>query len=174
MALRITGLGEEIASVTGLPWHLPLEEWPEDPALAEKRGISRHVVRLVRASDDPDAEVYAVKETVSEFANREYVILRQLSQLNAPCVEQVAVVEGRTDGNGEELPCAIVTRFLPYSLPYRVLLSGAVTAHEITTMASGLALLLVRLHLLGFWWDVIGFISNLKNPIRTIKSIPGE
>ncbi len=86
MALRITGLGEEIAAVTGLPWHLPLEQWPEDPALAEKRGISRHVVRLVRASNDPDAEVYAVKETVSEFANREYKILRELSHLNAPCV----------------------------------------------------------------------------------------
>lgn len=161
MALRITGLGEEIASVTGLPWHLPLEEWPEDPVLAEKRGISRHVVRLVRASSDPAAEVYAVKETVSEFANREYVILRQLSQMNAPCVEQVAVVEGRTDINGEELPCAIVTRFLPYSLPYRVLLSGAVTAHEITTMASGLALLLVRLHLLGFWWGDCSLSNTL-------------
>ena len=161
MALRITGLGEEIASVTGLPWHLPLEEWPEDPILAEKRGISRHVVRLVRASNNPDAEVYAVKETVSEFANREYVILRQLSQMNAPCVEQVAVVEGRTDVNGEELPCAIVTRFLPYSLPYRVLLSSAVTAHEITTMASGLALLLVRLHLLGFWWGDCSLSNTL-------------
>ena len=161
MALRITGLGEEIASVTGLPWHLPLEEWPEDPILAEKRGISRHVVRLVRASNDPDAEVYAVKETVSEFANREYVILRQLSQMNAPCVEQVAVVEGRTDTKGDELPCAIVTRFLPYSLPYRVLLSGAVTAHEITTMASGLALLLVRLHLLGFWWGDCSLSNTL-------------
>jgi hypothetical protein len=161
MALRITGLGEEIASVTGLPWHLPLEEWPEDPILAEKRGISRHVVRLVRASNNPDAEVYAVKETVSEFANREYVILRQLSQMDAPCVEQVAVVEGRTDANGEELPCAIVTRFLPYSLPYRVLLSSAVTAHEITTMASGLALLLVRLHLLGFWWGDCSLSNTL-------------
>ena len=161
MALRITGLGEEIAAVTGLPWHLPLEEWPEDPALAEKRGISRHVVRLVRASDDPNAEVYAVKETVSEFANREYKILRELTHLGAPCVEQVAVVEGRTDINGEELPCAIVTRFLPYSLPYRVLLSGAVTAHEITTMASALALLLVRLHLLGFWWGDCSLSNTL-------------
>ena len=161
MALRITGLGEEIAAVTGLPWHLPLEEWPEDPALAEKRGISRHVVRLVRASNDPDAEVYAVKETVSEFANREYKILRELSHLNAPCVEQVAVVEGRVDAHGEELPCAIVTRFLPYSLPYRVLLSGAVTAHEITTMASALALLLVRLHLLGFWWGDCSLSNTL-------------
>ena len=114
MTLRITGLGEEIAAVTGLPWHLSLEEWPEDPALAEKRGISRHVVRLVRATKDPDSQVYAVKETVSEFANREYKILRELNHLNAPCVEQIAVVEGRTDKNGEELPCVIVTRFLPY------------------------------------------------------------
>ena len=70
MALRITGLGEEIASVSGLPWQVSLEDWPEDPDLAEKRGISRHVVRLVRSSDDPESEVYAIKETVSEFANR--------------------------------------------------------------------------------------------------------
>ena len=173
MALRITGLGEEIAAVTGLPWHLPLEEWPEDPALAEKRGISRHVVRLVRASNDPDAEVYAVKETVAEFANREYKILRELTHLGAPCVEQVAVVEGRKDVNGEDLPCAIVTRFLPYSLPYRVLLSGAVTAHEITTMASALALLLVRLHLLGFWWSDRRrqAISLLEAPLFPIQLI---
>jgi hypothetical protein len=161
MTLRITGLGEEIAAVTGLPWHLSLEEWPEDPALAEKRGISRHVVRLVRATKDPDSQVYAVKETVSEFANREYKILRELNHLNAPCVEQIAVVEGRTDKNGEELPCVIVTRFLPYSLPYRILLSGSVTAHDITTMASALALLMVRLHLLGFWWGDCSLSNTL-------------
>ena len=161
MTLRITGLGEEIAAVTGLPWHLSLEEWPEDPALAEKRGISRHVVRVVRATKDPDSQVYAVKETVSEFANREYKILRELNHLNAPCVEQIAVVEGRTDKNGEELPCVIVTRFLPYSLPYRVLLSGSVTAHDITTMASALALLMVRLHLLGFWWGDCSLSNTL-------------
>ena len=161
MALRITGLGEEIAAVTGLPWQIPLEEWPEDPALAEKRGISRHVVRLVRATMAEDSQVYAVKETVSEFANREYKILRELSHLNAPCVEQVAVIEGRTDAKGEELPCAIVTRFLPYSLPYRILLSGSVTAHDITTMASALALLIVRLHLLGFWWGDCSLSNTL-------------
>lgn len=161
MALRITGLGEEIAAITSLPWQIPLEQWPEDPVLAEKRGISRHVVRLVRASDNPEAEIYAVKETVSEFANREYKILRELTHLKAPCVEQVAVVEGRTDLNGEELPCAIVTRFLPYSLPYRVLLSGAVTADEISTMASALSLLLVRLHLLGFWWGDCSLSNTL-------------
>ncbi len=162
MALRITGVGEEIAAVAGLPWNRSLELWPEDPALAEKRGISRHIVRLVRSTDDPDSEVYAVKETVSEFANREYKILRELKHLDAPSVQSVAVVEGRTDDDGEELPCALVTRFLPYSLPYRVLLSGKdVTAEDVTLMANALALLLVRLHLLGFWWGDCSLSNTL-------------
>ena len=162
MALRITGLGEEIAAVTGLPWNLPLEQWPEDPMLAEKRGISRHVVRLVRSTDDPDSEVYAVKETVSEFANREYKILRELRQLDSPSVQSIAVIEGRSDNSGEELPCALVTRFLPYSLPYRVVLSDKnVTAEDVTLMANALALLLVRLHLLGFWWGDCSLSNTL-------------
>jgi hypothetical protein len=162
MALRITGVGEEIAAVSGLPWNQSLELWPEDPHLTEKRGISRHIVRLVRSTDDPESEVYAVKETVSEFANREYKILRELKQLDAPSVQSVAVVEGRTDNDGEELPCALVTRFLPYSLPYRVLLSGKdVTAEDVTLMANALALLLVRLHLLGFWWGDCSLSNTL-------------
>ena len=162
MALRITGVGEEIAAVSGLPWNQSLELWPEDPHLTEKRGISRHIVRLVRSTDDPDSEVYAVKETVSEFANREYKILRELKQLDAPSVQSVAVVEGRTDTENEELPCALVTRFLPYSLPYRVLLSGKdVTAEDVTLMANALALLLVRLHLLGFWWGDCSLSNTL-------------
>jgi len=162
VALQITGLGDEIAAVTGLSWNIPLEEWPEDPLLAEKRGISRHIVRLVRSSEDPDAEVYAVKETVAEFANREYKILRELTHLGAPNVQSIAVVEGRTDNNGEELPCALVTRFLPYSLPYRVVLSDkSVTAEDVTLMANALAFLLVRLHLLGFWWGDCSLSNTL-------------
>ncbi|CAB4601032.1 unannotated protein [freshwater metagenome] len=161
MTLRITGFGEEIAAITGLPWNQPLEEWPEDPALAEKRGISRHVVRLIRVNDEPDAEIYAVKETVSEFANREYAALRELRRLQAPSVDPIAVVEGRKDINGEELPCVLATRFLPYSLPYRVVLSGALSSHDIINMANALALLLVRLHLLGFWWGDCSLSNTL-------------
>ncbi len=161
MSLQITGLGDEIAAVSGLPWDQSLEQWPEDPSLAEKRGISRHIVRLVRATDAPDSEIYAVKETVSEFANREYQLLRQLRGLNAPSVEPIAVIEGRTNTEGEELPCALATRFLPYSLPYRVLLSGEVTSHDVLTMANALALLLVRMHLLGFWWGDCSLSNTL-------------
>jgi hypothetical protein len=161
MTLRITGFGEEIAAVSGLPWNQPLEQWPEDPALAEKRGISRHVVRLIRVNDEPDSEIYAVKETVSEFANREYAALRELRRLQAPSVDPIAVVEGRKDINGEELPCVLATRFLPYSLPYRVVLSGALSPHDILNMANALALLLVRLHLLGFWWGDCSLSNTL-------------
>ena len=161
MTLRITGFGEEIAAISGLPWNQPLEEWPEDPALAEKRGISRHVVRLIRVTDEPDSEIYAVKETVSEFANREYAALRELRRLQAPSVDPIAVVEGRKDINGAELPCVLATRFLPYSLPYRVVLSGALSPHDILNMANALALLLVRLHLLGFWWGDCSLSNTL-------------
>ena len=159
--LHIKGLGEEISALYNLPWHTPLEQWPEDETLAAQRGISRHIVRLVRSTPDPASEIYAVKETVEEFAVREYEALRELSLRGAPAVAQVAIVTNRYSQNGEELPCAIVTRFLPYSLPYRVILSGQITQHEITNMANALAYLLVRLHLLGFWWGDCSLSNTL-------------
>ena len=151
--LRIKGLGEEIATLAQLPWDKPLEEWPEDEVLTQMRGISRHVVRLIRSNPQKiNSEIFAIKETNSEFANREYSLLRELNQRGAPCVEPVAVIEGRLDKDGNELPAALVTKYLPYSLPYRVILSGSVTPAEVLNMANALALLLVRMHLLGFWW----------------------
>lgn len=159
--LHITGVGEEIAALAGLPWDQPLESWPEDPSLTAQRGISRHIVRLVRSTPEPDSEIYAVKETVEEFAIREYEALKELGLRGAPSVSQIAVVNGRLDADGNELPCAIVTRFLPFSLPYRVVLSGSVTQHEITNMANALAHLLVRLHLLGFWWGDCSLSNTL-------------
>ena len=140
---------------------MPLEQWPEDETLAAQRGISRHIVRLVRSTPDPASEIYAVKETVEEFAVREYEALREISLRGAPAVAQVAIVTNRYSQNGEELPCAIVTRFLPYSLPYRIVLSGQITQHEISNMANALAYLLVRLHLLGFWWGDCSLSNTL-------------
>ncbi len=160
--LRIKGLGEEIATLAGLPWDQPLEAWPEDEVLTSMRGISRHVVRLIRSNPkQSNSEIFAVKETVPEFANREYTLLRDLNQRTAPCVEPVAVIEGRVDKDGNELPAALVTKYLPYSLPYRVILSGSVTPTEILNMANALALLLVRMHLLGFWWGDCSLSNTL-------------
>ena len=116
--LRIKGLGQEIATLANLPWDKPLEGWPEDEVLTSMRGISRHVVRLIRSNPQKsNSEIFAIKETVTEFANREYTLLRDLNQQTAPCVEPVAVIEGRVDSAGNELPPALVTKYLPYSLP---------------------------------------------------------
>ena len=55
--LRITGLGEDIGALASMPWSIPLEEWPEDGSLAAQRGISRHIVRLVRSSIDENDKI---------------------------------------------------------------------------------------------------------------------
>ena len=74
--LRIKGLGEEIATLANLPWDQSLENWPEDEVLTGMRGISRHVVRLIRSNPNKsNSEIFAVKETVPQFANREYTLL---------------------------------------------------------------------------------------------------
>ena len=99
--LKITGLAEEMSALARLPWSKPLEEWPEDPSLTDMRGISRHIVRLVRVDANEDGKIYAIKETVEEFANREYGLLRELNMAQAPCVEPVAVIEGRLNEAGE-------------------------------------------------------------------------
>jgi len=78
--LRIKGLGEEIATLAGLPWDQPLEVWPEDEVLTSMRGISRHVVRLIRSNPkQSNSEIFAVKETVPEFAKRQYLSLQIVS-----------------------------------------------------------------------------------------------
>ena len=46
------------------------------------RGLSRHVVRIIRLGDS----TYAVKETVEEIAFREYRLLRDLQRLGLPAV----------------------------------------------------------------------------------------
>ena len=97
--LKITGLGDDIFSLYNMSWQKPLEDWPEDPHLTDMRGISRHIVRLIRMGERAE-DVYAVKETVAEFANREYAMLRELSHRGAPSVDVAAVVEGRLDKIG--------------------------------------------------------------------------
>jgi hypothetical protein len=140
--LRITGLAEEMSSLAQMPWSKQLEEWPEDSSLTDMRGISRHIVRLIKVNESHDSPIFAIKETVPEFANREYALLRELNNREAPCVEPVAVIENRKDEQGEDLPAALVTHYLPFSLPYRVILSGQITPHEITNIMNSLRVIL--------------------------------
>jgi hypothetical protein len=140
-----------------LPWDLSLEDWPQDTIAALPKGISRHIVRFIHLGD----HIVAVKETTEALAIREYDMLHKLDRLDVPCVEPVAIVSGRTDKFGEELPAALVTRHLRFSLPYRALYSQTLREDTATRLADALAVLLVRLHIVGFFWGDVSLSNTL-------------
>jgi hypothetical protein len=140
-----------------LPWGLPLELWPEDAIAALPKGISRHVVRFVYLS----GYVVAIKETSAELAKREYEMLRTLRRLDIPCVEPVAVITNRTSEQGEPLESVLVTRHLRFSLPYRAIYSQSLRPETATRLVDALAVLLVRLHMIGFFWGDVSLSNTL-------------
>jgi hypothetical protein len=155
MALRIVTTRPNPGLVT-LPWSRPLEEWGEDVVVPLPRGISRHVVRIVRLGTD----VYAVKETPERYAFREYQLLRDLRRLGLPAVEPVGVAEGRVGPDGEELEPCLITLHLRFSLPYRSLFSHGLPADNLPSLVDALVVLLIRLHLAGFFWGDVS-LSNV-------------
>lgn len=155
-AMQITAANVDPA-LLDLPWDIPLEEWPENILAALPRGISRHVVRFVNLA----GRVIAVKEIGTTVAHHEYELLRDLSRKEAPSVQPTAVVTGRTDAKGEELNAALVTEHLQFSLPYRALFSRKITADTVDRLLDALAVLLVRLHLLGFYWGDVSLSNTL-------------
>lgn len=155
MALSIKGAADP--GLIALPWDMPLEEWPKEAITALPRGISRHVVRFVKLGD----RVIAVKETNPEIAAREFRMLRKLRKLGAPCVEPLAVVSGREAPDGSTLEAALVTAHLQFSLPYRALFSQSLRTETVTRFVDALAVLLVRLHLLGFYWGDVSLSNAL-------------
>ncbi|WP_440065749.1 DUF4032 domain-containing protein [Streptosporangium sp. OZ121] len=147
MPLQLTGAPSD-PDLIRLPWDVPLEQWPEHRLVSLPRGISRHVVRFARLS----GKVYAIKEISEYYAKREYRLLWDLSRMDTPSVEPVAVVTGRTDANGEPLDSALVTQHLQFSLPYRAVMSGTVRPETLNRLLDALAVLFVRLHISGFYW----------------------
>ena len=155
MALRIVASRPDPAIVT-LPWAVPLEDWGDDHVVPLPRGLSRHVVRIVRLRD----RVYAVKETVEEVAFREYRLLRDLQRMGLPAVVPQGVVAGRVGADGEALPSALLTEHLRFSLPYRSLFSHGLTHDSLPSLVDALVVLLVRLHLADFFWGDVS-LSNV-------------
>lgn len=155
-ALQITAATPDPA-LLDLPWHVPLEDWPEDILAALPRGISRHVVRFVKLS----GRVIAIKEIGESVAYREYALLRDLQKLDVPSVVPVGVITGRTDPDGEPLNSVLITKHLRFSLPYRALFSRHLAPDMATRLIDALAVLLVRLHLTGFYWGDVSLSNTL-------------
>jgi len=155
-SLQITATAPDPA-ILDLPWHIPLEDWPAENLAALPRGISRHVVRFVKLS----GRVIAVKEIGESVAYREYELLRALSRIGVPSVEPVGVITGRQDSNGERLEAVLVTEHLQFSLPYRALFSQSLQPDTTGRLIDALTVLLVRLHLAGFYWGDVSLSNTL-------------
>lgn len=140
--------GRQPPDLLGLPWSLPLERWESPRLVRMARGASRHVVRFVGDGE----RVYALKEMDPELTEHEYAALRQMALDRLPVVEAVGLVTGRETAGGVPLDAVLVTRYLDYSLPYRYLFGiegGAPLGRRLLDAA---VVLLVRLHLDGWWW----------------------
>ena len=145
------------SALLDLPWQLPLEQWPEENIAALPKGLSRHTVRFAHLS----SYVIAIKETLPELAVREYEMLKSLQKLDVPCVEPFAIIKNRKDDQGNELPAVLITRHLKFSLPYRAMWSQGLRPDTATRLVDALALLLVRLHIAGFFWGDVSLSNTL-------------
>ena len=155
-ALDITAATVDPA-LLDLPWHLPLESWPEENIASLPKGLSRHTVRFAHLS----GHVIAIKETLPDLAKREYEMLKELQKLDVPCVEPFANIKNRSDSEGNDLPAVLITRHLKFSLPYRAMWSQGLRVETATRLVDALAVLLVRLHLAGFFWGDVSLSNTL-------------
>jgi hypothetical protein len=113
-----------------------------------ERGVGRHVVRFVELG----GAYYALKELPDEIAQREYRLLGHLEGTSVPAVQPVAVVGDRRGVDAEALPAVLITRYLEYSLPFRIVLGRGGLDEPEELLLDALAGLLVRLHVAGFFW----------------------
>lgn len=144
----------EHTSVVRWPLADPLPAW-DIPGMQKVMGLHRHQVRMVETAD----LTYVVKELPDHLAEREWRLLRELSEAGLPTAEVVGVVTGRAD----QADGLLITRHLDYSLPYRVLLSGRGLhiPYLGERVLDALAGLLVRLHLSGFYWGDCSLSNTL-------------
>lgn len=149
----------------------------DDRIVDVARGVHRHVVRFV----DYEGRLYAMKELPPHLADREYRLLRKMAEQSLPAVEVVGVAK-RAGIRRTELEDVLITRFLDYSLPYRTIFlhrregpvgrgldpagrSWGDSAVQVRGLADrlldALAVLLVRLHLAGFFWGDCSLSNTL-------------
>jgi hypothetical protein len=148
--------GSEPGGLLDLPWSTPLAAW-DDPRLVDMvHGTSRHVVRFVADG----GRVFALKETTEREARREYGMLRRLTAEGLPAVQPVGMVTGRQAPNGEPLAAVLISRYLDFSLPYRYLFTQERRPDLSRLLIDAGVVLLVRLHLEGFFWGDCS-LSNL-------------
>ena len=152
----ITTIGAT-TELLSLPFDRPLAEWNDPRIVQVPRGISRHVVRFVRAQN----QIFAFKEATERYVVREHHLLRELAEASVPVVDAFGTVIDRSDHLGHHLESLLITRHLPYSLPYRSLFTERSLPDLRSRLLDALAQLFVRLHLAGFFWGDCSLSNTL-------------
>ena len=140
-----------------LPFGEPLSDWDDPRIVQVPRGISRHVVRFIRANN----QIFAIKEASERYVVREHQLLRELAVRSVPVVEAFGTVIDRFDPDGDELGALLITKHLAFSLPYRSLFTGRTLPDLRSSLLDALAQLFVRLHLAGFYWGDCSLSNTL-------------
>ncbi len=147
----------------GLPWHIPLEEWPAHGVvpLSIRRGDSRHPVIFV----DCEGIRYAIKETTPHMAQREIANLREIDHRGISALSPVGSVivsaprilleehgpggvPQYIDGSRGYTVTLLAPRVIPHALLYRI----PFTRQNKRRILSAIALLLIELHEHGVYW----------------------
>jgi hypothetical protein len=152
----ITTLGAA-TELLDLPFDQPLIEWTDPRLVQVPRGISRHVVRFVRANN----QIFAIKEATERYVLREHQLLRELAEASVPVVDAFGTVVDRSNHLDHQLDSLLITRHLPYSLPYRALFTERSLPDLRSRLLDALAQLFVRLHLTGFFWGDCSLSNTL-------------
>jgi len=115
------------------------------------------VVRFIRAHN----QIFAFKEVTERFVLREHHLLRELADASVPVVDAFGTVIDRSDHSGNHLDGLLITRHLPYSLPYRALFTERSLPDLRSRLLDALAQLFVRLHVSGFFWGDCSLSNTL-------------
>src|SRR5713101_6908571 len=150
-------------SLEGLPWHVPLAEWPERGvvSLPIRKGESRHPVIFVERAGSR----YAIKETTPRMAEREINNLHEVERRGIPALSPVGSVTVREapllleePGPGG-IPQYIsgdrgytVTRLAPRVVPQVLLYRLPFTKRTKRHLWAAVAVLLIELHEHGVYW----------------------
>jgi uncharacterized protein DUF4032 len=146
-----------------LPWHLPLEEWPEHGVipLTIRRGESRHPVIFIES----EGARYAIKETTPYMAEREIKNLHEIENRGIPVLSPVGSVTVSsppilleehgpgglpqyTSGDRGYTVTRLTPRVIPHSLLFRLPFAKRTKRH----LLGAVAVLLVELHEHGVYW----------------------
>ena len=149
-------LREPSPELLALPWEQPLEAWTSEGRAFRDLpvGPSRHLVQFLVT----ERGLVALKAEPTPVAEREYEILRHLEDESLPAVVPMGVATG-----AEEDMAILVTRYLPNSLQYRMLLSRVPPGPAFLRdqLLDAMAGLLVDLHRGGVYWGDCSLANTL-------------